>query len=500
MSSVQPTYPMKSSGKRIPHSKMKPLGYYLARLMTLVTLFNFSWVLFDATYISLRDIYLARLPVIPVLYDRVKAIEPFRDTDHYLKTVAKFEALLAEKSLESPESQVLLQDLRDQSTAMVETNPFQLANKSGTLEKIKNRMRDRLKLDSSKESFRQFWSLEHLSAAPDDLRWFQANITPLVARNYFRPTGESGQFKDFFWLIDIGFVGVFGLDILIRMFIIRRRRPGLTWADALLWRWYDLLLLMPFWRLLRIIPVLLRCHQVQWIPLNRIQNQMNQYLAENLVEDLSELVLVRSVSMAQSAIRGGVIKQWLATDPEFVEINNVNELQVIIERLLLVMVTKVLPKSQSELESVMRHAIEQGLAQVPVFQGLKYLPGANILPHEIAKQVVSQFTQVTAGTLQQTLQDEKGQALSAQFAQRVIEETRIELQDPMLLKELQGLLTDMLEEVKLTLIKSLESQDVEQTATEVAQLRQKKQRQNQIRTVDVFPSRAAIVPRNQNIS
>ena len=46
---------------------------------------------------------------------------------------------------------------------MIETNPFAGAGKSGTLEKIKNRMREHIGEESSKAAFNTFWSQEYLS-------------------------------------------------------------------------------------------------------------------------------------------------------------------------------------------------------------------------------------------------------------------------------------------------------------------------------------------------
>ncbi|NJN23570.1 MAG: hypothetical protein HC810_03180 [Acaryochloridaceae cyanobacterium RL_2_7] len=168
------------------------------------------------------------------------------------------------------------------------------------------------------------------------------------------------------------FVGAFALDILIRTLVIKRRRPGITIRDAFLWRWYDLLLLFPFWRILRVLPVVLRCHQVAWIDLGRIESQVTGYLAEHLLDDLSEMILVRTFTVAQSTVRDADLGQWLSQRRAMVEINDVNEIQEITERLMTVFVMKVLPDIQPELESILRHAIEQSLSQLPVYKDLQF--------------------------------------------------------------------------------------------------------------------------------
>jgi len=70
---------------------------------------------------------------------------------------------------------------------------------------------------------------------------------PLIQNNY-RGIGENGKFIDNFWLIDLPFVILFGLEFLVRSFYVSRRHAGLTWLEGMLRRWYDIFLLLPFWR------------------------------------------------------------------------------------------------------------------------------------------------------------------------------------------------------------------------------------------------------------
>ena len=489
-----------ASSRKRRKLKGHPLAIGLARLMAGAAILNFGLVLFDVSYISLRDFYLSRLPFITQGYDKVKGIEPYRDTAAYIQSVQTFEATIdraqtktsPSSQLPKPAVEAQLELLRSQSIEMVNENPFQLANKSGTLEKIKNRMRDRLKIKSSKAAFETFWSQEYLQrqGVQTELAWFNRRIIPLIQTNYFRPISETGGFTDYFWLIDMWFVGLFALDILVRTLIIRRRRPGIGWLDAFLWRWYDWLLLIPFWRFLRVLPMTLRCHQVHWLDLGHIEGQVTGYLAENLLDDLSEMILVRVFNVAQSTVKDGHLKKWIATQPEMVEINDVNEIQVITEHLLKVVVMKVLPDVKPELEAVLRHAIDQGLQQLPIYKDLKFLPGINVLPNEVTKQIIHQFTTITSQTLEETLKDEKGQALASHLAESAVKAFQTELQDEVLLAELQQLISAMLEEWKLTLIQSFESQDVEQTATEMAQIRQSQATQAQAPIEVISPHRS----------
>ncbi|NJN23569.1 MAG: hypothetical protein HC810_03175 [Acaryochloridaceae cyanobacterium RL_2_7] len=148
----QSVYP--ASKKQRPQGH--PLAIALARLMAGVAILNLGLVFFDFTYISWRDFYLARLPILVTGYDKVKGIEPYRDTEAYLNTLQELNQVLESSEISAPQAIPLVESLSEQSIEMVNENPFQLANKSGTLEKIKNRIRDRSNSAHLKRHFNNF--------------------------------------------------------------------------------------------------------------------------------------------------------------------------------------------------------------------------------------------------------------------------------------------------------------------------------------------------------
>jgi hypothetical protein len=150
--------------------------------------------------------------------------------------------------LQSPQAESLLAELRLLSHRMIEDNPFDVANKSGTLAKIKNEIRLRTNAQSARDAFTSFWSQAYLSRMgwQSEINFFNYEIKPLINSNYYRDIGRFGNFINRFWLIDLPFVIIFALDFLARTFYISRRNPDLNWLEAMLRRWYDLFLLLPF--------------------------------------------------------------------------------------------------------------------------------------------------------------------------------------------------------------------------------------------------------------
>ncbi|MFN6034618.1 MAG: hypothetical protein ACK48B_11365, partial [Dolichospermum sp.] len=141
----------------------QPINLWFERLMAMSASFNLILVLFDLSYVPWRDFYFRRLPAITQFYDPIKGIESHRDTKQYLEAVGELEAQVTQTGLNSLQVKTKLENLRFLSKEMIETNPFAGAGKSGTLEKIKNRMREHIGEKSAKAAFNTFWSQEYLS-------------------------------------------------------------------------------------------------------------------------------------------------------------------------------------------------------------------------------------------------------------------------------------------------------------------------------------------------
>ena len=135
--------------------------------MALWAALNLLWVAFDITYVPLRTFWLQRnltpLPQVPLvvpltilpditpLYDPVKGIEPHRETQAWLDSFQRLDqALLAGAP---PAVTAPLRDRQLELTVqMINENPFAASGNSGTLEKLKNRLRQRASRDSAKQA------------------------------------------------------------------------------------------------------------------------------------------------------------------------------------------------------------------------------------------------------------------------------------------------------------------------------------------------------------
>lgn len=454
----------------------KQRNLWFERLMAITATVNLGLVLFDLTYVPGRDFYLRKLPQVTQIYDPIKGIEPHRDTKDYLKAVAALEEQVNQTGLKSPQAKAQLEQLSNLSVEMINSNPFAAAGKSGTLEKIKNRMRERTGQESAKRAFATFWSQEYLSRHGwnQEINFFNQKIRPSIATNYYRQIGENGEFLDNFWIIDLPFVILFGVELLGRTYYIKRQHPNLSSLEAILQRWYDLLLLLPFWRFLRIIPVLVRLDQARLLDFHLVQRQFNQGFVANFAEEITEIVVVRVINQVQGSIGRGELTRWLLQQENlrpYIDINNINEMEAIASLLVQTVVDQVLPKIQPEIIAILRHNIETIFQQVPFYRNLLMLPGVGQAQTQLSEQLATQITTNLYNALFSAVKDPVAAKLSAQLVEKFSAALGTEIQKKHVISQLQSLLSDFLEEVKINYVQRLSQEDIDQIIEQTRQMR-----------------------------
>jgi hypothetical protein len=487
-----------SNGSR----RKKFLQLTFERLMAILVLINFLLVLFDLSYIPMRDFWLQGkvqlrikvgpfekeipaepfhilpFPITP-FYDWVKDVEPYRSTTVYLQLAEELQQALNQQTLSSPnhvtaitqekEIDRLFAELRQASANMIAQNPFQIADKTGTLERIKNRMREQIygkPEGSATQAFETFWSRGYFSRVGtlQALDFFNSQIKPLIETNYYRPVGENGQPVDNFALIDFPFFLIFLCEFLIRTRLIKRRHAGLSWFDAMLWRWYDVFLLIPVFRWLRIIPLVVRLHQARLINLRAIKRQASQGFVATIASDISEVLVLRIVNQLQTSVRQGAVHHFLSRNQQnpYIDLNDTNEIAEVMRLLADTAINKVLPQIQPELESFLHYNIDAAIAQAPTTATLERLPGFTSVRTQLSQRLAEQISTILIATLQQMLIDDpQFDKLLKQLGNRFQSSLTEELAKRNSTDRIEALIVDLLEEVKVNYLRSLSPEDIE---------------------------------------
>ena len=422
--------------------------------MAIIASIGFIVSIFDLTYLPSRDFYFRNLPIVVRTYDRFKGIVPHRETERYLNAVEQLKLTVKQTGLASAQTQSWLQELDTLSVSMIQNNPFQVAGKTGNLEKIKNDVRDRVQNQSSKGAFDTFWSQAYLTKAgwEKELQFYEQKIKPLLVTNYYRRLNESGTYVDDFWQIDIFFIGIFAIELLGRVYYIRRHNRQLGWQQAAIRRWYDLILLLPFAQFLRVIPVVVRLQEAKLINLALVKSELNRLFVGQIVNELTEAVVVEVLQQTQSAVRDGQITQIMRSylNTPHIDLNNINEVEVLIELVLEIVVYRVIPKVQPDLEAIFRHLFQKALLESPAYRNLKLLPGIGELPAQAIDRVVKEVSSSIYTALTKTIEDPATAKLSRSLAENFTKSIGDEMQRGQTIIKIESLVYDLIEEIKVT--------------------------------------------------
>jgi hypothetical protein len=338
--------------------------------------------------------------------------------------------------------------------SMIQNNPFQVAGKTGNLEKIKNEVRDRVKNQSAKGAFQTFWSQAYLTKAgwEKELSFYDRKIKPLIVTNYYRRLDESGNLVDRFWQIDIIFIGIFAGELLGRIFYIRRHNRHVSFHQAIVWRWYDLLLLLPFAQFLRIIPVAIRLHQAKLVNLDAVQSELNRLFVGQIAAEITDAVVIQVLAQTQGAIKQGQITKLMGDylKRPHIDLNNVNEVEVLFQLVLEIVIYRVIPKVQPDLEAIFQHLFHKALLESPAYRNLQLLPGVGELPAQAIDRVVKEVSASLYTAVLKVMSDPDSGKLSHRLAENLTQAIGSEMQRGQTVIKIESLVYDLIEEIKVT--------------------------------------------------
>lgn len=350
---------------------------------------NLLLVFVDATYltripftnITFRDVYLQKLPPVAIpglgdgtaqpishYLDPVKGIKPHRAVVAYLGEVDALEAELAASAADGDGERLtaarirpILLKLQESTEQLMDRETFALANKRGTLETIKNRMRAHMDNDSGSGSFLAFWDPTHLTpeSARAELNYFRTQIRPLIEQNYFRWIGEDGEPTNYFFEIDLWFVLFFWFDFGLRWLWAILRREFRIWYLFAVRNWYEIFNLIPiqhdaFVRLLRVIPWLYRMRDNGFLPDSGLAPQLVHENAGIIAEEISGMVLVNILKQVQAMMQNRGLKELATLSEEGV----LDELEEFFDSQAELISQRVVPAIQPQIADLVDHSID----------------------------------------------------------------------------------------------------------------------------------------------
>jgi hypothetical protein len=441
---------------------------------------NLLWVAFDLSYVPLRTFWLQRnlhpIPSVPLVVplpflpditpwvDPVKGIEPHRETQAYLRQFQQLDRAL--QTAPPAGSQALLERQVALTAQLIDANPFLASGQSGTLEKIKNRLRQRADRDSAREAAARLLSVEWLARHPwqQERLFWQQQVLPLVATNYWRSIDENARPTDHAWRIDLLlFQWVFALDILQRVVRLRRRIPGLTWRDALLRRWFDLPLLLPFWRWLRLGPALERLQSARLINLEPLRAVVSRGVVALLALELFEVLALQLLDGLQGLVRSPRWPQRFRALRSHQSVPRSEEERELVELVRIwapLLLSQVAPRLAPELQNLLGYGLRQSLDRTVVPAPLRQLrPLLQVesgISRQLAGGMVDSLLDLSRSTGERLSQrDDRQLELLQRFIDRFWDELALSLETGPELQRSQELICALIEGVKGTYLSQI---------------------------------------------
>ncbi|MFN9402496.1 MAG: hypothetical protein ACK57R_11355, partial [Dolichospermum sp.] len=155
----------------------------------------------------------------------------------------------------------------------------------------------------------------------------------------------------------------------------------------------------------------------------------------------------------------------------YIDINNINEVEAMTGLLIKTLVTQVLPKIQPEVNAILVYSIQIACQQLPGYNNILMLPGLGKAQTQISEQIANQITNNIYGALSNTIKDPIAAKLSTQLIEKFTTSFTSEIQQKQVLVEIQSLLNDFLEEVKINYIQRLSQEDIDKILEQTRKVR-----------------------------
>ena len=458
---------------------------------------NLLWVAFDLSYVPLRRFWLQRnlqpLPGLPLVLplqalpditpwvDPLKGIEPHRQSQAWQRQFEQLDRALMAPGSAAAALEGLLARQRQLTADLLAADPFLASGQSATLATLQSLLRQRADRDGVGEASDRLLSAGWLARHPwsEERLFWRDQVLPLLASTYTRSIDAEGRLTDHAWRVDLLlFQWVFLLDILQRVVRLKRRLPGLSWRDALLRRWFDLPLLLPCWRWLRLLPVVERLQGAGLVNLEPLRAAISRAVVALLAVELFEVLALQLLDGLQGVVRSPRWPQRLRALRSHQSVQRRDEEQELVALLRIwspLLLTQVAPRLAPELQGLLGYSLRQSLERTVVPPALRplapLLQMENGLSRQLAGGMVENLLDLSRSTGQRLARRDDAQLeLLRRCIDRFWEELALALESGPALQRSQELICALIESFKGTYISQIKRSGIEALIQELDQL------------------------------
>ena len=225
---------------------------------------------------------------------------------------------------------------------------------------------------------------------------------------------------------------------------------------------------------MRILPVIFRLERADFLHVNQLRRQIQQLIVASFAEEITEMVIVRVINQTQTSISKGELTRWLLQRDNwfsYVDVNNINEIEAIIEIFVQVLIYQIIPQIKPEIDAILQHAIHITLNQTPFYQNFKNFPGVEAIQTQLGQELVNHITTNLYQFLVSGCKDPVSTELSSKLMESFTKVLGSEMQKKNILSEVQNLFIDFLEEVKINYVQQLSEEEIEEILERTSHLK-----------------------------
>ncbi len=454
------------------------------KLIAILVIINFSWIIFDISYLPLRSFWRNRfiflfnsssstislrwLPDITKYYDRFKGIQSYSSSSEIQSLFLKLDSQITNKGFKDSRTKQMLDIYQTKLNNILGANNISNTQKDfSKLAKIRNLILNRSRqsnLESANKKLLNASFIETLGWNNEKDFW-QNKIIPILNSRYSRDINENGNYIDRTWEIDLPFQIIFLLDILIKVNIIQNRFQGIRLHKAFLKRWLDLPLLLPYYRFLRIFPVSERVLQTKLVPIEPIRSSISQWIVAFLAIEILEVLTIRTIDSIQSYIKSPILPQKIRGLCSYDSITNKenSEISEFLRIWIPLILRRIGPSMRNQLVELFEYALQKNI-QANSFpkiikENLAIEKAESAISFQLASRMVDTLLGLSKNAGNQIAKkDLELKELSTKTLDKFWEELANALERDSKLKESRVLLVSVLEGLKLSSLNELRNQ------------------------------------------
>jgi hypothetical protein len=176
------------------------------------------------------------------------------------------------------------------------------------------------------------------------------------------------------------------------------------------------------------------------------------------------------VNQARSSVVEGSAANLLLNPQPYQKVSEADKIEMLTDRLLALTIYKVLPTVQPDVEALLHYSLRRAFLESDFYQNLQQVPGLKTIPNEWLENLSSQLAKSSVEVLVSSYEDAEGKELFDRLSSDFKEALTTELRDRETLGEIETLLGELLEEVKINYISKAEESDPLETMNEVEKL------------------------------